>query len=142
MRFLLKCIFWLGGVFLIMPGIMGKSNEAPAPQQPSRINSTATQQQPQSSAPADLVEQWLQAGKTLQEISTFCDRNPAICIAGKATAQQAGEQALYRAKDAFDALSAPAPAKIQQADNTASTQPAALKIPVPAQRPRQADALR
>ena len=110
MRFLLKCVFWLGGVFLLMPGIIAKQN--PHPSQAPQV------QQSQSSAPVastkaspDLIQQWLQAGKTLQEITTFCERNPALCVVGKATAQQAGEQAILRAKDAYDALKNPVVAK-------------------------------
>lgn len=137
MRFLLKCIFWLGGVFLLMPGIMGKQSDHSASQpQANPIVQSHSQPQPEQNAPADLVEQWLQAGKTLQEISTFCDRNPAICVAGKATAQQAGEQTLQRAKDAFDRFSTSAPAPQQQADQSARMQSATVKIPVPTPRPQ------
>ncbi len=137
MRFLLKCIFWLGGVFLLMPGIMGKQADNPALQpQSSRAVQTTPQTQPDQNAPADLVEQWLQAGKTLQEISTFCDRNPAICMAGKATAQQAGEQALLRAKDALGNFSTPAPAAQQQPVQSPATQSVLVRIPVPTPRPR------
>ncbi|MBX8801005.1 DUF5330 domain-containing protein [Ochrobactrum sp. MR28] len=135
MRFLLKCIFWLGGVFLLMPGIMGKQADNPAsPPQSSRAVQTTPQTQPDQNAPADLVEQWLQAGKTLQEISTFCDRNPAICMAGKATAQQAGEQALLRAKDALDSFSAPAAQ--QQPAQSPAAQSVLVRIPVPTPRPQ------
>ncbi|RBO98704.1 DUF5330 domain-containing protein [Pseudochrobactrum asaccharolyticum] len=137
MRFLLKCIFWLGGVFLLMPGIMGKQADNPALQpQSSRAVQTTPQTQPDQNAPADLVEQWLQAGKTLQEISTFCDRNPAICMAGKATAQQAGEQALLRAKDALGSFSTPAPVAQQQPVQSPATQSVLVRIPVPTPRPR------
>ena len=135
MRFLLKCIFWLGGVFLLMPGIMGKQADNPAsPPQSSRAVQTTSQTQPDQNAPADLVEQWLPAGKTLQEISTFCDRNPAICMAGKATAQQAGEQALLRAKDALDSFSAPAAQ--QQPAQSPAAQSVLVRIPVPTPRPQ------
>lgn len=137
MRFLLKCIFWLGGVFLLMPGIMGKQADNPASQpQRNRAVQTTPQTQPDQNAPADLVEQWLQAGKTLQEISTFCDRNPAICMAGKATAQQAGEQALLRAKDALGNFSAPAPAAQQQPAQFPAAQSVLVRVPVPTPRPQ------
>ncbi len=137
MRFLLKCIFWLGGVFLLMPGIMGKQADNPVSQpQNNRAVQSTSQPQPDQNAPADLVEQWLQAGKTLQEISTFCDRNPAICMAGKATAQQAGEQALLRAKDALGHFSAPAPAVQQQPVQSSAAQSVLVRIPVPTPRPQ------
>lgn len=137
MRFLLKCIFWLGGVFLLMPGIMGKQADNPASQpQNNRAVQTTPQTQPDQNAPADLVEQWLQAGKTLQEISTFCDRNPAICMAGKATAQQAGEQALLRAQNALGSFSTPAPALQQQPAQFPAAQPLLVRIPVPTPRPQ------
>lgn len=136
MRFLLKCIFWLGGVFLLMPGILGKQADNPASQPRSnRAAQAPPQTQPDQNTPADLVEQWLQAGKTLQEISTFCDRNPAICMAGKATAQQAGEQALLRAKDALGNFSAPAPAAQQQPAQSPAAPSVLVRIPVPTPRP-------
>lgn len=128
MRFLLKCIFWLGGVFLLMPGLTGKSTDT----QPPRAPQAQTQQQAPSTASPDLVEQWLQAGKTLQEISTFCERNPALCIAGKAAIQQSGEQALIRAKEV---LSGSAPQNKEPSAPPATEQAPAFKIPVPAQRP-------
>lgn len=137
MRFLLKCIFWLGGVFLLMPGIMGKQADNPASQpQSNRAVQTTPQTPPDQNAPADLVEQWLQAGKTLQEISTFCDRTPALCMAGKATAQQAGEQALLRAKDALDSFATPAPAAQQQPVPSPAAQSVLVRIPVPTPRPQ------
>lgn len=134
MRFLLKCVFWLGGVFLLMPGIIAKQN--PHPSQAPQV------QQSQSSAPVastkaspDLIQQWLQAGKTLQEITTFCERNPALCVVGKATAQQAGEQAILRAKDAYDALKNPVVAK--QEPSSAEVNSSLPKIPVPTPAPRR-----
>lgn len=137
MRFLLKCIFWLGGVFLLMPGIMGKPTDNPASQsQTNRAAQNNPQSQPDQNAPADLVEQWLQAGKTLQEISTFCDRNPALCMAGKATAQQAGEQALLRAKDAIVNFSGTTQATQQQTSQSAPAESVLARIPVPTPRPR------
>lgn len=131
MRFLLKCVFWLGGVFLLMPGIIAKQNPHPsqAPQSQSSASVASTKASP------DLIEQWLQAGKTLQEITTFCERNPALCVVGKATAQQAGEQAILRAKDAYDALKNPVMAK--QEPSSAEVNPSFPKIPVPTPAPRR-----
>ncbi len=126
MRFLLKCVFWLGGVFLIMPGIVNKSPDAGKQAQ----QQSATQQSNGKSDAGDPVEQWLQAGRTLQDIAAFCDRNPALCTAGKAAlleaGQQAGENALNRAKTNLDSLTHPAQAE---------PVPASQKIPLPAQRP-------
>lgn len=137
MRFLLKCIFWLGGVFLLMPGLTGKSTDTQPPQAPQAQTqqnhlSSGKQQQAPSTASPDLVEQWLQAGKTLQEISTFCERNPALCVAGKAAIQQSGEQALIRAKEV---LSGSASQNKEPSASPATEQTPAFKIPVPAQRP-------
>ncbi len=133
MRFLLKCIFWLGGVFLLMPGLTGKqSPQPPRAQTQQNHPSSEKQQQAPSSASPDLVEQWLQAGKTLQEISTFCERNPALCIAGKAAVQQSGEQALIRAKEI---LSGSALQNNQPPVLPVTGQAPAFKIPVPTQRP-------
>ena len=136
MRFLLKCIFWLGGVFLLMPGIIGKQTDTapPAVQPQQAVKHTPANPQTGNTSPSsDPVEQWLQAGKTLQEISTFCERNPALCIAGKATAAKAGEQALVRAKDAFDAMTGSSSVK---PEIPVQTEPLAVKIPVPLPRPR------
>ena len=136
MRFLLKCIFWLGGVFLLMPGIIGKQTDtAPSTVQTQQAakHTPANPQTGSTSPSSDPVEQWLQAGKTLQEISTFCERNPALCIAGKATAAKAGEQALVRAKDAFDTMTGSAAVKPEP---PAQTEPLTVKIPVPTPRPR------
>ncbi|WOC15235.1 DUF5330 domain-containing protein [Pseudochrobactrum sp. MP213Fo] len=130
MRFLLKCAFWLGGVFLLMPGLTGKQTTPPSAPPTAPIQSNTSTAALNKASP-DLIEQWVQAGKTLQEISTFCERNPALCTAGKTAAQQAGEQALTRAQTAIEGLANPAITK---------TSPQMLesnyKIPIPAQRPR------
>lgn len=128
MRFLLKCVFWLGGVFLLMPGLTGKQTNTVATTTQLQDKNPAVSEQPNdplNKTSPDLIAQWIQAGKTLQEITSFCDRNPALCAAGKITALQAGEQALTRAKDAYDRLS--------PAD---TVKPKIQQIPIPIVRPQ------
>lgn len=148
MRFLLKCIFWLGGVFLLMPATTETPQDGlrPAQQTSAQTHETGNVAAAQTTSSNDVIGQWLQAGKTLQEISSFCTRNPALCEAGKASAQAAGSQALIRAKETFESLtdtsSANTPANLTVSQpttsaNLQSTQPAFPdKIPVPVPRPR------
>lgn len=138
MRFLLKCVFWLGGVFLLMPGIINKHQNTAPPVQQEHVSGQASI----TKTSPDLIEQWLQAGKTLQEITTFCERNPALCVVGKATAQQAGAQAVMRAKDTYEALlnppaEKPAVKPMAPEPIAESVKPAALKIPIPVPAPRR-----
>lgn len=124
MRFLLKCIFWLGGVFLLMPGLTGKQSGAPSTPLIPAANNTNVSALQTSPIPPDLVDKWLQAGKTLQDISRFCAENPALCIAGKVLVQQAGAQAVDHVVTAYDGHV-----------NKVSAKPEALTIPIPSQRP-------
>lgn len=133
MRFLLKCIFWLGGVFLIMPGLLNKQGSTPPhPTAQSQTSIPASDNQAPSSP--DLIDQWLQAGKSLQEITSFCERNPALCASGALAAQKLGEQQLTRAREAFHNLTTP-PATPPVTNQQHPQQNNSVKIPIPSQRP-------
>ena len=132
MRFLLKCIFWLGGVFLIMPGLLNKQDTTPQPT-PHAIGQNQTSivaSDSQTPNSPDLIDQWLQAGKTLQEITSFCERNPALCTSGAVAAQKLGEQQLIRAQEVFQNMSTAGATNKQHSDQNNP-----VKIPIPSQRP-------
>ncbi|WP_439273331.1 hypothetical protein [Pseudochrobactrum sp. HB0163] len=128
MRFLLKCIFWLGGVFLIMPGLVHKSPE-PVRQNRQQPAVSSGNNQASTHAP-DPVKQLLQAGKTVQDIIDFCNHNPALCAAGKSALLQAAQQTDGESP-VFTKNNPDNPIKSGAAQPASATS----SVPLPAQRP-------
>lgn len=111
--FLLRTAFWLAVVIMILP----------ADKQPAD-----TQAATQTSSSLNAGNVFNAAKDTIYDMSSICERNPAICETGQAALETFGNKARYGAKMVMDFVSA----QNDTATDTVAPIPASVSTPAPA----------
>lgn len=112
MFFLLRLLFWFALVLYFLPLGGGMSRNG--------------QNQ------VDALEAASAAQKAVQDLVGICERNPDVCVTGKAALQQASERVRHNARVALDTLDQ------QMEPNAADPEaprPEAPVVPIPTPRP-------